>query len=193
MALLILKLKDRELSRLPISKVRVTIGRDDTNDMPIDNLGVSRVHATVEWDSGLKRFVVSDNESANGIFVRGQKVTRTVLNDGDDIVINKFTVVFSLKGGVPPEQLEGAGDPRQVEGPRSPNPTTHLTLDDLNRVLHSMGKPGATPPAREVIRHDGRFDELERQAKTLRWVAVGLAVIVTALVGVMVWLLVLRD
>ena len=67
MAKLILKLKDTVLKEIPIDKPQITIGRDRSNDIVIENLAVSRHHAKIfhhqdqdffiedlqEWQRGL--------------------------------------------------------------------------------------------------------------------------------------------
>ena len=45
-----------------------TIGRDETNDIVIEDSSVSRQHARVE-DLGRGRFLIVDLQSANGSFV----------------------------------------------------------------------------------------------------------------------------
>ena len=96
---LIVKLKDRELARVPILKATTKIGRDTENDVAIDNAGVSRLHAVVVYEDG---FVVRDQGSANGIFVNGQRTQEWRLSGGDEIQIGKFMIVYSKGGGVEP-------------------------------------------------------------------------------------------
>jgi len=99
MAELILKLKERELKRVPVNKAELTIGRDPDNDLCIDNIGVSRTHAKVTFQNG--RFILSDNGSSNGSFVNGVQVDNYELKDGDQIQVGKYRVVFSMMGQVP--------------------------------------------------------------------------------------------
>lgn len=88
MAELLLKLRDREISRTPIKHMRIVIGRDATCDVVIDNAGVSRNHAVVLFDEG--EFRIRDTESQNGITVNGKRVNETTLNYGDVIGVGKF-------------------------------------------------------------------------------------------------------
>lgn len=147
---LIVKLKDRELSRVPILRRVTKVGRDADNDVVIDNIGVSRYHATVEYDGD--RFVVKDAGSENGIFVNGQLIGRHRLNNGDEVQVGKFTVVFSVGGGVAPDKL--MRDSPLVEEPRdsrmrNPLKTTALTSDELKRFMkEKLGQDGFRAPAR---------------------------------------------
>lgn len=71
----------------------ISIGRKDTNNIIINNLAVSGVHARVEnKNDGV--FVV-DMESKNGTFLNGKPTINSILKEGDEIVIGKHTLVFS--------------------------------------------------------------------------------------------------
>jgi diguanylate cyclase (GGDEF)-like protein len=58
-----------------------TIGRHTGNQIQLQGGGISRNHARITWQAG--GHVLEDLQSANGTFVRGQRVTRVVLCDGD--------------------------------------------------------------------------------------------------------------
>jgi pSer/pThr/pTyr-binding forkhead associated (FHA) protein len=90
MAELVLRLRDRELARVGIIKTSMTVGRDATSDLVIDNAAVSRVHATVSYNDGAYR--VRDHESENGIMLNGRRVRKAGLDYGDIIGIGKFEI-----------------------------------------------------------------------------------------------------
>ena len=50
----------------------VTVGRIDTNDVPLDDVSVSRFHAWLQKDS--KGWVLCDAESKNGTFCDGKRL-----------------------------------------------------------------------------------------------------------------------
>ncbi len=82
---------------ITIDRDRTTFGRGDA-DCRLDDEGLSRIHSTVYRD-GDNVWIVDEN-STNGSFVNGQKVTGsgTILKDGDQIKIGnhtKMTVNFS--------------------------------------------------------------------------------------------------
>jgi predicted component of type VI protein secretion system len=86
-------LKDRLVGRSRFTGDEVRIGRSADNEVQIDNLGLSRYHASIEHLDGL--FLLKDFGSANGTFVNGERVAgRRGLNDGDRIGVGKFTLVF---------------------------------------------------------------------------------------------------
>lgn len=92
MAKLLLKFKDSVLKEIPIDKSIITIGRKPTNDIPIDNIAVSGFHAKIFKEGD--RFFIEDLNSLNGTFVNGKRVSKSVLNEGDNIVIGKHTLSF---------------------------------------------------------------------------------------------------
>src|ERR1700730_10500997 len=70
----------------------MTIGRSRECDIFLEDLAVSRLHATLrELSNGTYELI--DNRSATGTFVNGQSVARQELHEGDVIQIgsNKFT------------------------------------------------------------------------------------------------------
>lgn len=69
------------------------IGRQATNDIVIDNLAVSLLHAKIE--SIGDEFLLIDLHSENGSFVNEQRIKAHWLTDGDAITIGKHTLVFS--------------------------------------------------------------------------------------------------
>jgi pSer/pThr/pTyr-binding forkhead associated (FHA) protein len=77
----------RSIELLP----KMTIGRSRNCNIFLEDLVVSRYHATIhELASG--EYELVDNKSATGTFVNGLAITHTILHDGDIIQIgtNKF-------------------------------------------------------------------------------------------------------
>jgi len=107
-----LLLGDKQLGAFSLSGGELTIGRTPGNDIVIDNLGVSRRHAVIRAQGG-KAFL-EDLGSANGTFVRGQKIERYDLQDGDEIAIVKHRLVYRIpKGTEAPSRVEPMPDPGQ--------------------------------------------------------------------------------
>ena len=99
-----LQFRGKEMDHWVWDKPEFKIGRTPDNDIAIDNLAVSRLHAVLEEEKG--HYYVRDCDSLNGTEVNGQKVGRARLNDGDEISIGKHTIVFRRQGGqtVPAEE-----------------------------------------------------------------------------------------
>ena len=108
----LLLLGDKQLGAFSLGGGELTIGRTPGNDIVIDNVGVSRRHAVMRVQDG-KAFL-EDLGSANGTFVRGQKVERHELQDGDEIAIVKHRLVYRIpKDSETPSRVEPMPDPGQ--------------------------------------------------------------------------------
>ena len=94
MALLTLQFKDLALKEFELSGQSMTMGREPDNDIIVENLLVSGYHARI--DPAGREYVLTDLQSKNGTFVNGERVTSTKLKDGDQILVGKHTIVFTL-------------------------------------------------------------------------------------------------
>jgi pSer/pThr/pTyr-binding forkhead associated (FHA) protein/subtilisin family serine protease len=72
------------------------IGRSGENDIVLDSLLVSRRHAGIQCAGG--RCTVEDLGSANGVFVNGRRVSRTVLSPGDRLRLGDVEVTYEAAG-----------------------------------------------------------------------------------------------
>jgi hypothetical protein len=88
---LVLKFEGATLKEIPLGTRPVTIGRAPDNDIPIDNLAVSNYHARVYVEAG--SLVVEDLNSLNGCFLNDIRVERSLLKDGDAILIGKHEIL----------------------------------------------------------------------------------------------------
>ncbi|OYZ08744.1 MAG: hypothetical protein B7Y32_01945 [Methylophilales bacterium 16-45-7] len=87
MSKLVCTLDERVINEYPLNKERISIGRKQDNDIVIDNLAVSGLHAvivTIGKDSFLE-----DANSTNGTFVNLKPVRKHVLNHDDVIEIGR--------------------------------------------------------------------------------------------------------
>jgi len=91
----------------------VCIGRDADCEVLIDNIGVSRRHATIEKANG--EYILTDLKSHNGTFVHGERIYHHQLNDGDEFFIGKYSIQFENldvevnEPAPPPAELATAG------------------------------------------------------------------------------------
>ncbi len=89
---LVVTLGNNVISKYVFDKEIVSIGRARDNDVVIDNRAVSRSHARIRREG--EQYVLIDLESANGVFVNGKRITKTVLQHDDVITIGKHTLTF---------------------------------------------------------------------------------------------------
>lgn len=114
MPVLTLKFKDNVIQDFPLQKEKsFTIGRQNNNDIVIENLAVSGNHAKI--DSAGDGFVLTDLHSKNGCFVNERLVTSHWLKHGDVINIGKHVLVFEyLQDEVRPSEPSGNMDKTMV-------------------------------------------------------------------------------
>src|SRR5229473_2104677 len=79
--------------RLEIWKDRTIIGRSLECDIFLEDLAVSRLHATIRQlpDGG---YEIEDNHSASGTFINGMRITRYRLLEGDALQIGSSRLIF---------------------------------------------------------------------------------------------------
>jgi hypothetical protein len=71
---------------------RTTIGRSPDCGIFLDDVTVSRRHATLVNNDG--RWSIEDGGSLNGTFVNRKRVDRADLDDGDEVQIGKYRMTF---------------------------------------------------------------------------------------------------
>jgi hypothetical protein len=75
-----------------LDRPRLTVGRDPSSDIFLNDMTVSRDHAVLELENG--DVTVRDEKSLNGTYVNGVCVDEAVLNDGDVLQIGTFQMVY---------------------------------------------------------------------------------------------------
>jgi pSer/pThr/pTyr-binding forkhead associated (FHA) protein len=125
MAKLIVKLKDTPLEEILLHKFPITIGREKDNDVSIDNLAISRYHAKIFQDGS--QYGIEDLNSGNGTFVNDKKVKKDFLQNKDEILVGKHTLVFLDEEETPVKKPEYRG-PSLAEKTVIVNPQTQEEL-----------------------------------------------------------------
>lgn len=92
-----------------LADTRIIIGRGDDAEFQLDDLTVSRHHASVEPDG--PSYLLKDLGSPNGTRVAGEKVAEAHLSEGAAIEIG--SVIIMLKHGSPPVTSESSGSMRE--------------------------------------------------------------------------------
>ena len=78
-------------NRFMVDKAGTTIGRAVDSGIFLDDITVSRKHATINFDQD---FSFTDAGSLNGSYLNNERATTSVLKSGDEIQIGKFHLVF---------------------------------------------------------------------------------------------------
>ncbi len=128
-----------EEHRFELKEGKISIGRMEGNDLIIFDPTVSRKHAEVEkTDIG---FRVKDLGSRNGLFLNGDKISESLLKDGDEIKVGSFPLSYREDAGSSVMIAEGPSDPSLAEG------TIMRSLKEVREMLRADLKPDATPKA----------------------------------------------
>jgi pSer/pThr/pTyr-binding forkhead associated (FHA) protein len=78
--------------RFRVTPEGVSIGRSPESSIFLNDVTVSRKHATIEKVG--THFTFKDSGSLNGSYVNNESVTEKVLQSGDEIQIGKFHLLF---------------------------------------------------------------------------------------------------
>jgi hypothetical protein len=95
--LLLVKRGPNAGSTFLIESAETSVGRNTESDVFLDDVTVSRVHASIQRrEDG--SFFVRDAGSLNGTYVNGEQVDETKLASSDEVQIGKFKLVFFVAG-----------------------------------------------------------------------------------------------
>ena len=83
-------------NRFMVNKSGTTIGRAVDSGIFLDDVTVSRKHATINFD---QEFTFTDAGSLNGSYLNNERASTAILKSGDEIQIGKFHLVFISNNG----------------------------------------------------------------------------------------------
>ena len=153
-----------------------TIGRGTSNQIVLNESGISRRHCTIVNNKGT--FLLTDLDSLNGTFLNGRPVKEQVLNHGDRIDIGDFSFVFLLEEeDTGPIAIAAAGEFNEASIGKS---TTSIRREDLvylkpgtiagalpaSRTAHDLGL--LLTVSEEILSAKTSKELFERLLKTLR-------------------------
>jgi hypothetical protein len=107
--------------RFVVTAEGLRLGREATNEIRIEDAGVSRQHARVLLHNGA--VWVQDAGSRNGIFVNGQRVPdHRQMKEGDQLLVGKttFTLHYAEASSAAPARPQAAARPAAGAPPRAP-------------------------------------------------------------------------
>lgn len=85
----------------PILQNQTHIGREESNDVRVQDAEVSRKHSELLWKDG--SFWVQDLGSSNGTFVNGTQITAPIkISAGDKIGVGQTVMVLELEPQIKP-------------------------------------------------------------------------------------------
>lgn len=92
MSLLVIERGQNTGTRIPLVHFPITVGRDQTNQVVINDTEVSRNHLRIKQRG--KLFVVEDLDSRNGTYVNGDRILNSIIQSGDKILIGNTELIF---------------------------------------------------------------------------------------------------
>ena len=83
-------------ARFLVTSEGVTIGRSPENSIFLDDVTVSRKHASIElsFDGAHPEFIFKDAGSLNGSYINNETIAEKSLVAGDEIQIGKYHLLF---------------------------------------------------------------------------------------------------
>lgn len=78
--------------RFSLQDTTTRLGRHPDSDISLDDISVSRRHAEIRRDTD--EYVLRDVGSLNGTYVNQRRVDSVVLQQGDEILIGRFRLLF---------------------------------------------------------------------------------------------------
>ena len=81
--------------KLALNRTVISIGREEDNDIWLDDETSSRYHAELVWDSG--QVYITDCDSLNGVLLNGRRIRGTlVVKNGDLVEIGSHRFIFEV-------------------------------------------------------------------------------------------------
>jgi len=100
MLTILLKFNDKILKTIEFDKNEITMGRNAENDIVIENLAVSKLHARIMKQDGA--YYIEDLNSTNGTYLNKIRITKKDLKNNDIIIVGKHSleIHFEKKGDI---------------------------------------------------------------------------------------------
>lgn len=80
---------------LDIAGKRINIGRRDSNELSLNDVNISRLHAYILYEQD--SHVVYDAKSLNGTYVNQHRIARKQLRSGDRIKLGNTVILYEVK------------------------------------------------------------------------------------------------
>lgn len=112
----------------------IGIGRDETQDIVLDDVAVSRAHCQIRYEDG--SYAVYDLGTANGMTVNGHATPAELLAEGDEIGVGHYVVIFQPSAAqlrrIDYRRAPGYRDERRIRE------TQHLSGDQIAEIRKAI-------------------------------------------------------
>jgi hypothetical protein len=131
----------KPVKKYTFEKDAISIGRDATCEIVIENIGASRRHAMIERTAD--GYVLSDLQSHNGTFVNGEKVFHHQLGETDEFFIGKYA--FQFEALEPVMQVVSDQPAASAPAPQAmPDMTFRLDRREIEKII-GLSARGSAP------------------------------------------------
>jgi serine/threonine protein kinase len=152
-------LPDKTVRMVQITGDEMNIGRDETNQVVLNNPKISRHHARIEYDG--QRYWVSDMNSRNGTFLGNNRLAsgNPAVWEGN-IPLQVGDIFMRLKRGSLPAAFEAvASDTQptvtQVDENALQSPSSKKRIGLFMETVHISVAPGSASTARFIVMNNG--------------------------------------
>ena len=164
-----------------------TIGRHSDCEIRIQDGVVSRRHAKVFWEKG--QWWILDLQSANGVFIEGQRIERAALFGLGRIQLGSGgpTLFFDVETpSAAPPVYQPPTDPPQAEtvSPR-PSSADHPNLDHYKD--HYFGKTLDQTSGEHTMMVRRAYAEVQKKQRMTYGIIIGLVVLMLVVTGSVAW------
>jgi transcriptional regulator with GAF, ATPase, and Fis domain len=155
----------------PLKDAQISIGRDNSNDLVVDDLAASRCHCTIEFVPGQPgggRYKLVDLESRNGTFVNGLPVRERWLEQGDEIKVGVSVFLFSAFSGEPTDRpnIPSAEPITRSTSQLRREDAIYLHPEKLGRSLPDLGR--AARDVKALLRISSEIHQAESREDLYR-------------------------
>ena len=139
------------LGRVVALDEEISIGRDSSNHLAINDVALSRHHCRLEV--GPHQTLLTDLDSRNGTVVNGVPIRSHALAEGDQIRIGDSVLLF-VAGNVPPPATPVGGSTAVAPLIVEDRPVAQMQFTSDRTIEHDL--IGESEPMRETYRRIGR-------------------------------------
>jgi pSer/pThr/pTyr-binding forkhead associated (FHA) protein len=138
----------------PLEEAEISVGRDNSNSIAINDAEVSRKHATLELRG--TSYIIQDLGSTNGTFVNGARISSIqVLNPGDTISFGEnITLMYESVVDPNATMLSSAKPPKTAAAIQKPAPVrpapTPAPAPAYSGQIPAGPAPAAAVPAKKT-------------------------------------------
>ena len=125
----------------PLDGDQLTIGRDSSNGVAINDAEVSRRHSRLTFQGG--KYVIEDLGSTNGTFVNGQRLAGPVVLKAGDVVSlgEQIVLMYDAMASDPGATIAARRNVTRVEAPPAQNPAPTAAQPVYNPPPASASTP----------------------------------------------------